>query len=219
MRHIDRSIEPQILTKNKARWLNDYIASGAARPDSARYAHKDIRAYLKNMSSCKCFYCETTLRAVPSEVDHHIEVSVDKNKAFEWDNLFLACKLCNHKANEFHIASNETLNPCVNSDTEIYDNLTFDNELIMPKNASPVGIKTIKKYHLDADSHDLLRIRQLQKIQKRIIEIDDARFKEGYRDMTEEEKESLKSFTYHSQPYSYMCEVYLRKVRPEVFIP
>lgn len=219
MRHISRSVEPPVLTRNKVTWLKIFMAGRKPRPDSSKYAHNQIRSYLKNMSSCKCFYCETTLRGLPSEVDHHIEVSVNKSLSFEWDNLFLACKSCNHKENEFNIPSADTLNPCVSSDVEIFDNLTFQDEVVLPKNGSVIGTKTIKKYHLDADSHDLLRIRQLRKIDKRIIEIDKAIIKDGGREMTEDEKESLKSFTYHSQPYSYMCEVYLRKVKPEIFVP
>lgn len=219
MRHIDRSSEPPVLIRNKHRWLSEYLVSGERRPDSSKYAHREIRDYLKNMSSCKCFYCEASLRGLPSEVDHHIEVAIDKSKVFEWDNLFYACKSCNHKDNEFRIASSDTLNPCVNTDSEIADNITFQDECILAKNGSVIGENTIKKYHLDADNHDLLRIRQLRKIDKRIIEINQDMIKGGRQVMTTEEKESLRSFTYKTQPYSYMCEVYLKRVSPQIFEP
>lgn len=54
MRHIDRLAEPGILTKKKAQWLADFLASGKNRPDSSKYGHKDILAALNNMSYNKC---------------------------------------------------------------------------------------------------------------------------------------------------------------------
>lgn len=36
MRHIDRLAEPGILTKKKAQWLADFLASGKNRPDSSK---------------------------------------------------------------------------------------------------------------------------------------------------------------------------------------
>ena len=36
MRHIDRLVEPGILTEKKAQWLADFLASGKNRPDSSK---------------------------------------------------------------------------------------------------------------------------------------------------------------------------------------
>jgi hypothetical protein len=59
MRAIKRLPEPQILIDKKKQWLDNFLASGKPRPDSNKYAHKDIRRDLISMSHHKCFYCET----------------------------------------------------------------------------------------------------------------------------------------------------------------
>lgn len=217
MRHINRSAEPPVLTKNGANWLSAFLASGADRPDSSKYANKEICNYLKAMSSSKCFYCETTLKGLPSEVDHHIEVSVDKNKAFAWDNLYLSCKRCNHKMNELSIPSKATLNPCVDTDDEIKHHITFDREMIRTVGTSKKGELTIKKYKLDREELDFLRIKQLRKVDEVIEDIDSAMISSGRSTMNDDEKERLLSFTVSTQPFSYMCEVYLRMKRPSIF--
>lgn len=144
MRHIDRAAEPPILKKKKDTWLRDFLASGKDRPESSKYAHPDVLEYLKRMSSCKCFYCESSLKGTPKEVDHHIEVSIDKNKAFCWENLYLACSSCNHKANENRIPSASTLDPCADSDDDIKKHITFDAEQIISVGLSKKGQETIK---------------------------------------------------------------------------
>ena len=82
MRGVSRLPEPQILIDRKALWLANFLASGNLRPDSSKYAHASVKADLNSMSFHKCFYCESKLKGEPKEVDHHIEVSVDKNFAF-----------------------------------------------------------------------------------------------------------------------------------------
>lgn len=218
MRHINRSAEPPVLTRNGARWLTEFVSSGLDRPDPKRYAHKEIRDYLKNMSSSKCFYCEHSLKCRPNEIDHHIEVSVDKGKAFEWNNLYLSCKGCNHKLNELSIPSSDTLDPCNSTDAEIKQHITFDREQIKPVGISVRGQRTIQKYHLDREGLDFLRIKQLRKLDEAIESIDMDMISEGRREMTVDEKNRLRSFTVSSQPFSYMCEVYLRMKRPKVFV-
>ena len=73
MRHIDRLTEPEILTKKKAQWLADFLASGMNRPDSSKYGNKKILDVLNNMSYNKCFYSEERLVAKPKNVDHLME--------------------------------------------------------------------------------------------------------------------------------------------------
>lgn len=219
MRHIDRAAEPPILAKKKDAWLGEFIASGKDRPDSSKYANPQILNQLMGMSSCKCFYCECSLRGIRREVDHHIEISIDRDKAFCWENLYLACSSCNHKINEFSIPSTSTLDPCVDSDEEIKKHITFDAEQIIPVGLSKKGQKTIKKYHLDNEGIDYLRMKRLNKLHELIEDIDSGLIKAGRKDYTEEERAKLLSYTLHSQPFSYMCEVYLRKKRPSIFVP
>ena len=83
MRHIDRLEEPEILTKKKAEWLSKFLSSGKNRPDESKYGNPKIMDKLKIMSHNKCFYSEELLVASPKNIDHLMEVALDKKKAFE----------------------------------------------------------------------------------------------------------------------------------------
>ena len=161
MRGIERLPEPQILIEKKATWINNFIASGNKRPDSSKYAHNTIKIQLNSMSFNKCFYCETKLKGLSKEVDHHIEVSVNKNLSYEWANLYLSCDNCNNKIPHSHIPIDEALNPCIDSDERIKEHLTFTKEIIEPKDNSDLGLKTIQKYRLDTELLDNRRLKQI----------------------------------------------------------
>lgn len=109
------------------------------------------------------------------------------------------------------------LDPCSDSDDEIKQNLTYDRELILSVGTSEKGEKTIKKYHLDREELDFLRMKQLQKLNEVIEDIDSQMIADKRQEMTEDEKNKLLSFTLSSQPFSYMCEVYIRNRRPMAF--
>ena len=128
MRGIERLPEPQILVDRKLLWLTNFLNSDKKRPDSNKYAHTSIKTQLNSMSFYKCFYCETKLKGEPKEVDHHIEVSVDKNLSYEWTNLFLACDNCNNKIPHNSISIQDTLNPCSDTDESIQDHITLNKE-------------------------------------------------------------------------------------------
>lgn len=60
MRHIDRLPIPAILTEKQEEWQEKYESKlesdPKARPDSSKYAHKQIKDTLYAMSNGKCFY-------------------------------------------------------------------------------------------------------------------------------------------------------------------
>ena len=92
MRHIDRLREPEKLKEKGSQWLASFLASGKKHPDSSKYAHPSIKLQLESMSHTKCFYCERSLKDWDEEVDHHIEVSVNKNFAFYIEQRFQILK-------------------------------------------------------------------------------------------------------------------------------
>ena len=87
----------------------------------------------------------------------------------------------------------------------------------MSLGSSKKGELTIKKYKLDREELDFLRIKQLRKVDEVIEDIDSAMISSGRSTMNDDEKERLLSFTVSTQPFSYMCEVYLRMKRPSIF--
>jgi uncharacterized protein (TIGR02646 family) len=211
MRALTRLPEPQILIDKKAQWLTNFLASGNKRPDSSKYAHDSIKTDLNSMSFHKCFYCESKLKNATKEVDHHIEVSIDRNLAFEWTNLCLSCDNCNSKIPHNTISITNALNPLSDSDITIQQHLTFNKELIEPNHNSPLGLRTIQKYRLDTELLDTRRLRQISIFQDMLIEIKARQILENRQVLTEEEVEIIEGFKRIDNPYSLMFIVLLRK--------
>jgi uncharacterized protein (TIGR02646 family) len=112
MIHIERLPKPNILLEKEHEWTDKFIHSGKTRPDNTKYGHKTILQTLQSMSFTKCFYCEQKLTGVASEIDHLIEVNIEKKQAYSWENLYLSCENCNHKINHLSISIHDVLIPC-----------------------------------------------------------------------------------------------------------
>lgn len=215
MRHIERLPIPLILANKHDEWQAKYeeklAANPKARPDSSKYGHKDIRERLNSCSFNKCFYCESKLKGTLKEIDHYIEVSIDSGKAYDWDNLYLSCSNCNDKIDHSAIPVSETLNPCVDSDEEIQRHITFEKECICSQPESEKGLRTIQKFKLDSEMLDLRRSKWLNKLATKAIDIDNDMKADNRTIPTEEEKNAIRLFMQKDQPYSLMCEIYIRQ--------
>lgn len=209
MRSLERLPEPQILTDRKENWRDSFIASGNKRPDSNKYGHNSIRIQLNSMSYHKCFYCESKLKGKRKEVDHHVEVSIDKTLSFEWTNLYLSCDNCNGKLPHSSIRIEDALDPCRNTEVEIKEHLTFNDEFIQPRNNSDLGLRTIKKYRLDTELIDNRRLKQLKKFLKVLLEIRDKQRSENRNELNPEELNIINSFKRIDNSFSLMFEVIL----------
>lgn len=220
MIHINRLQIPEILAKKQVEWQRKYeeklLTTPKARPDSSKYAHKEIRRRLGECSSDKCFYCETKLLGNPKEVDHFIEVAIDHSKAYLWDNLYLSCPNCNDKAGHDVIPVQAALDPCKDSDEEIHKNIRFENELVCMQPDSAKGKNTIEKYHLNSEALMLKRIRLLNNIMKSILNIKNEMIKEGRSEYTEQERLRLRTYMQPDQPYSMMCEQFISNQCPDL---
>jgi uncharacterized protein (TIGR02646 family) len=211
MRGIERLPEPQILIDKKEIWLNNFIATGNKRPDSSKYAHDSIKMQLNSMSFNKCFYCETKLKGQSKEVDHHIEVSVNKNLSYEWTNLYLSCDNCNNKIPHSNIAIEEALDPCNNTDDTIKEHLTFSKEIIEPKNNSELGLKTIQKYRLDTELLDNRRLKQINIFLEVLVAIRTNQVFENRSKLTDDELNTIYRFKSRDNSFSRMFEVLIEK--------
>lgn len=215
MRHIERLPIPLILANKHDEWQAKYeerlAVNPKARPDSSKYGHNDIRERLNSCSFNKCFYCESKLKGTLKEIDHYIEVSIDHSKAYDWDNLYLSCSNCNDKIDHNAIPVTEALNPCLDSDEEIQRHITFEKECICSQPGSEKGLKTIQKFKLDSEVLDLRRSRWLNKLATKAIDIDNDMKADNRTIPTEEEKNAIRLFMQKDQPYSLMCEIYIRQ--------
>jgi uncharacterized protein (TIGR02646 family) len=100
--------KPDILEKNAAIWTQVLIDRAAAKikatdAEKSRYRHPDIKSVLVKETSGKCAYCESKLlHSTYGDVEHIIPKSTKLEVTFDWDNLTLACDVCNtNKADKF----------------------------------------------------------------------------------------------------------------------
>ena len=222
MRHIDRLPKPRILAEKQDTWQEKFNEKRAetpkARPDSNKYGHPQIKERLNSCSYGKCFYCETTIKNDMQEIDHFKEVALAPELAYTWENLYLSCHKCNDKIPHDEIPVEKVLDPCKDSDEEIQKNITFEGECIYALHGSERGLNTIKKFHLNSNALDLKRSRWLNFLKNVIIDFQKKGMQEQRTKLTDQEKDRLLMFTERDQPYSLMCEIYLRKYLPEIFL-
>ena len=212
---LQRLAEPAVLAENGRRWLERFLQQGentpGQRPDSRQYGHREIRNTLRAMSFHKCFYCERKLSAGEDEIDHYLEVAEVSELAFVWVNLYLCCRDCNRrKLSNLSVPVTACLDPC-NPSIDPTEHLTFSDEIIRPKSGSLRGVQTIRKYQLDRDQLNYLRLKQLQRFERFVRELYAIRIREGRR-LTEQEKEAIASFGQADHEFSLMFRSYLALV-------
>lgn len=213
MRQLRRLSCPEILTSKAEEWTRRYLEkraqNGKLRPDSRQYAHPEIRDTLAAMSHKKCFYCEHLMDEDELTVDHHVEVSEEPGKAFAWENLYLCCRGCQGKLAEATIPRAECLDPC---DTSIdpADHLSFEDEIILPRNDSQRGRQTISKYKLRRGDLELRRSRRLKSFHKAWLAVKDQQIQQGRSQLSDEERAVLQRFAAPEAPFSLMFRDLLR---------
>jgi uncharacterized protein (TIGR02646 family) len=161
------------------RFAQDY-ASGNKRFKFDRdiYAHESVKEGLINAQLGKCAFCESQITHISyGDVEHfrpkagYRQNSEDELAtpgyywlAYEWDNLFLACQLCNQrfKRNLFPLTNPATratshqadlhqeqplfVDPAVDNPEE---HISFRREIVYAINDNPRGAATIQGLGLD----------------------------------------------------------------------
>lgn len=132
MRNVARTKEPKVLARNGRRWAKEFgeaIHSGDTKLIALRrrkYNTPEVRKALSVMYQDLCCYCESEVGPVGADqIDHRIPVDHSSAKAFEWDNLHLACAGCNcAKSKKW-----DTENPILDAvaDVPITDHLDYDS--------------------------------------------------------------------------------------------
>lgn len=100
--------QPEILKDHAAEWtqvLLNKLAVHAKPTDSekSKYRHPDIKKVLVQETYGKCAYCESKLTHIAyGDVEHIVPKSTKPEATFDWDNLTLACDICNtNKSDKF----------------------------------------------------------------------------------------------------------------------
>lgn len=213
---LERGPTPAILQERAAAWTAKYLAERQTepkkRPDHRCYGHEQVRMELRRMSSNKCFYCERRLTEREQEVDHYVEVAERPQDAFAWENLYLSCEPCNQgKAPNTTYPVSACVDPCAPGVTPD-QHLCFDDETIGPRDDSPAGLRTIRKYNLDRDDLNLARSRALTSLFNAVTSVQKKLIEEGRQHPSAEERSLIRAFAGSSRPFSLMMREKLQRL-------
>ena len=140
--------EPDVLKKNGAAWLKvieDRLVAGQKPTESekGRYRHDEIKAALRLETHGKCAYCESRLLHIAlGDVEHVVPKSSDIKQTFRWENLTLACDVCNTaKGTSENIADPYTEDP--------QGMFKFIGPMIFPVSNNDKAVNTERKLKLN----------------------------------------------------------------------
>ena len=170
MRKVVRPAAPESLVRCAAQWTLDLLrAIEAEELDDSdvnkrrtknfrkRYNERDVRQALESMYGHMCCYCESSIRpASYGEIEHRKPKSKFPKLTFDWDNLHLACQVCNRKK----AAKWDDTNPILDSvEDDVQEHLDYRMRPGAPKRRylSARGKTTIE--HADLNRQDLLEAR------------------------------------------------------------
>ena len=122
---INKGAEPNILVDNKTAWNADlmgYINAGLKVPDgvSNRYNNTEVKAALRTECNNKCMYCESAVSHVSYEHIEHIKPKARTKfptLTYEWNNLGLACPVCNMNKGDDYDPNLPFINPYIDDPT------------------------------------------------------------------------------------------------------
>jgi uncharacterized protein (TIGR02646 family) len=130
----DRPPQPAVLQRLGDTWTQALLkarrayerSKGAARTKTGKavllaeekYRHREVKAALVALFHGKCAFCESKITHVDyGHIEHYRPKSRFPEETFAWDNLLLACGVCNgaeHKGDRFPgpEEGGPLLNPC-----------------------------------------------------------------------------------------------------------
>lgn len=154
---ISKLAKPDVLEKNEAKWTLNLISKQATGQkitdaDKSHYRHEQIKNRLIEETGGKCAYCESKLLHIAyGDVEHIHPKKNDLSLSFKWENLTLACDVCNTKK-----GTNENIiDPYTN---EPRDHFYICGPLILAFSADEIAYNT--QVVLDLNRGDLVEKRQ-----------------------------------------------------------
>jgi len=207
MIRLSKKTVPPVLAENAAAWTQVLLDHEAANTtptptEKSRYRHADIKVALLEETCGKCAYCESKLRHVTyGDIEHISPKSLDVRKTFEWENLTLACDVCNTNKSD-HFGNHEDLvDPYV---LEPSDHLDFLGATVLSRPGSTPGL--ITESTLVLNRADLLerrrdRLSNLCKQLHLIVEVTDPNKKEVLRRDLRREMQDDKEYAAMARAY------------------
>ncbi len=145
MIRLQKTVKPSILVSHAANWtkaLTDKLARNEkpTKAEASRYRHEDIKLALIEETKGKCAYCESKLLNIEyGDIEYIYPKSLDPLKTFEWDNLTLACDICNGNKSNKDPYIESILDPYIANPDEY---LIFIGHYLFSA-GKPAGISTI----------------------------------------------------------------------------
>jgi hypothetical protein len=103
VRALTKRPTPEILAREGADWLRDFLADPTSASARYRYRHADIKRVLRDETAWKCVYCESKIgHSSPGDVEHKIPSGKVPALHFAWENLTVACTECNRRKSDYH---------------------------------------------------------------------------------------------------------------------
>jgi uncharacterized protein (TIGR02646 family) len=161
--------EPAVLARHATEWTAELIQVMGAGGDidavkSSRYGHKEVKEALLEETNEKCAYCESKpLHVTFGDVEHICPKGVDPLRAYDWQNLTLACSVCNNKKR----AKVDIVDPYLDEPDVAFE---FYGPWLTEIAATPNAKRT--RIELDLNRKELLSQRgeQLAKIRSELVE-------------------------------------------------
>lgn len=143
--------EPAILVDNAVAWTETLISRfGAGKEptttERTRYRHRDIKRALVEELHGKCAYCESKLLHIHhGDAEHIVPKSLDFLRSFDWNNLTLACEICNQNKSDRDPEAEHILDPYQDDPSE---HLTFVGALVLAR-GTDLGICSRRIFDLN----------------------------------------------------------------------
>ncbi len=187
-----RTDKPNILIENAEVWKTNHLIAitiyeqnrtlenkKTFETTQKKYNQKEVKTALKKMFYNKCAFCESNITQVyAGDIEHFRPKSKFPDLCFEWENLLLACSICNGKSNKGDKFPSENeggllINPLEENPADFFK-FEFDSVtglfLLIPLNIrAETMLKTIK---LNRDDLAEFRTKQLMDIVKLLSKIE-----------------------------------------------
>ena len=114
---LEKAGEPDILAQNAKQWTEAVVrkinrGEEPTRTEKNRYNHREIKQTLLRETNGKCAYCESKFAHITyGDIEHVVPKSTDPTKWFQWQNLTLACDVCNTNKSDTSVDGESFIDP------------------------------------------------------------------------------------------------------------
>jgi uncharacterized protein (TIGR02646 family) len=147
-----------------SRLAREAAQSGIEPPNSIRncYRHIDVKTSIVRDTAGKCAYCESKITHVYwGDVEHIKPKDRFPEQSLDYDNLTLACAICNNNKSDYYNEDAPILHPYVDNPEEHVIGL---GSLLWHRNGSCSGQRTIDLLELNREALLERRLECLQRL-------------------------------------------------------